>query len=151
MKEILLSEVVYDKRARDGTWCTLPYPPNHKKGCKNFPACIEERPDFKDLDYKLWYAVIETYDLHSHAMRMHKKHGWCSRWMQRNRYHWQNQVMSKLLKKAQTLQDTKLSKTIILDIPEACGVNVYATMAKHGIYLQSDPDLVYKIMLVGVK
>ena len=148
---IPLNEVVYDQRARDGTWCTLPYPPNHDKGCKEYPKCINNRPDFLSLNYRQWDAVIETYDLHSHSMRMHHKHGWTSRWMLRNRRHWQKQVVAKLLKKAEAHAKSKLGQTIILDVPEACGVNVFATMAKHGIYLKTDPDLVYKIMFVGIK
>jgi len=148
---IPLNEVIYDRRARDGTWCTLPYPPNHENGCKEYPDCINQRPDFRDLNYSKWWAIIETYDLRSHALRMLFKHKWTSRWMQRNRRHWQKQVIAKLKKKAEAFAAGKLGQTIILDVPEACGVNLFATMAKHGIYLRTDPDLVYKIMLVGVK
>lgn len=42
----------------------------------------------------------------------------------------------------------------LLRLPEANGVNIYATMALHGLNLKSvnlELDIVYKIMLVGKK
>lgn len=148
---IPLQTVVYDERARDGTWCRLPYPPNHQNGCPNYPKCIEKREDFRDLGDYDWYAVIEMFDLRSHDIKMGLKHGWKSRFQRRNRRHWQKQGVSKLHNKAKKFAYGRLGSTIILDIPEANGVNVFATMAKHGIFLSSDPDLVYKIMMVGVQ
>lgn len=149
---IKLNEVIYDKRARDGTWCTMSYPPTHKNGCPNFPKCIEKRPDFKDLPEKQWYAVIEEFNLLEFANRrktLAKEKGkTISRWQARNRRHWQNSVVSKLKKRAKKFAYPVLGD-IVLDIPEANGVNVFATMAKQGIHLKSDPDYVYKIMFVG--
>ena len=43
------------------------------------------------------------------------------------------------------------NKSIILDVPEASGINVYSTMAKHGLYLKANyEDIIYKIMIVGI-
>jgi len=153
MQEIIpLNEVIYDNRARDGTWCCLPYPPNHEGGCPNFPKCVEHRPDFKSLPKRKWYAVIEEFDLLEFANKRHQlareKGKTVSRWQARNRRHWQKQVVSRLRKKAQEIY-VPLMGDILLDIPEACGINVFATMAKHGLFLKSDPDYVYKIMFVG--
>ena len=147
-----LEEVVYDKRAKDGTWCCLPYPPNHDDGCPNFPKCINERPDFLSLPPRNWFAIVEEFDLKAHAderRRIAKEQGkTISRWQARNRHFWQKKVVAKLKKKAEAFC-APLMGDILLDIPEACGVNLFATMAKHGVFLKADPDLVRKIMLVG--
>lgn len=148
-ENIPLTEVVYDKRARDGTWCCLPYP-NHPKGCPNFPKCMKDRPDFKTLPNKKWIAVLEKFDLKAHAERMKEKHPKWSERQARCVLYWQNSLRKRLREKAMKLY-YPLRGDIFLDIPEANGINVFATMAKHGIYLRTDPDLVYKIMLVGIK
>ena len=174
---IELDEVVYDSRARDGTWCTLPYP-GHKKGCPNFPKCPSGRMDFGILspDYK-WYAVIEEFDLVTHAMRMYNNSvkrreeaiykyladgmtqeeaekkapkEWSDRQCRCVLY-WQNGVRRRLLTKAEKLLEELGGPEggVILTIPEANGVNVFATMARHGLFLKANPDYVYKVMLVG--
>lgn len=150
MQEIIrLNEVIYDKRASDGTWCTLPYP-GHKKGCVNFPDCPPLNIDFKKIEKMQWYAVIEHFDLRSHELEYLKK-PWCkTRRQARCVLYWQGKVRKKLNNKVTRFYNN-IKADIYLSIPEACGVNVFATMAKHGIYLKSDPDLVYKIMLVGKK
>jgi len=144
---IPLSTVIYDERARDGTWCMAPYP-NHPKGCPNFPECCESRPDFKEFEGYDWFAVIADFDLKAHAEKLKEKHpGWSER-QARCVLYWQNSIRKKLREKAQGIT-YPLMGDILLDIPEACGVNLFATMAKHGIYLKTNPDLVKKIMLVG--
>lgn len=149
---IPLNEVVYDIRARDGTWCCLPYPPTHDGGCPNFPKCIEQRPDFKSLPEKQWYAIVEEFDLKAFADKRRKlarENGKeISRWQARNRRHWQKKVVARLKKRAQKLC-VPLMGDILLDIPEANGVDVFKTMKKHGLILEPDPDYVYKIMFVG--
>jgi len=142
-----LQVVIYDERARDGTWCMAPYP-NHPRGCPNFPKCCESRPDFKEFEGYDWLAVIEEFDLKTHAEKMKEKHpGWTER-QARCVLYWQNSVRKRLREKAQGIM-YPLMGDILLDVPEACGVNLFATMAKHDIYLKTNPDLVKKIMLVG--
>jgi len=159
---IPLDEVVYDKRARYGIWCSLPYP-NHPDGCINIEkdtktvledGCCQKAIEKRDLlelekQFGRWTAIIQLYDLRGHHVKMRRKHNWTSRLQLRNRRHWQNKVESKLMKEAQQFAASSLCKTVILDIPEANGVNVYATLSKYDIYLKADPDLVYKVMLVG--
>jgi len=146
---IELSEIIYDERARDGTWCCLEYP-NHKKGCPNFPKCISERPDFLSLPNKKWIAVTEEFDLKEHAIKMKEKHPHWTERQCRNVLYWQNGVRSRLRKKTRKIYHP-LRGDILLDIPEANGVNVFATMAKHGVFLKSNPDYVTKVMIVGVE
>jgi len=146
---IELEDVVYDERARNGTWCCLPYP-NHKKGCPNFPKCISERPDFLSLPNKKWVAITEEFDLKKHARRMKEKHPHWTERQCRNVLYWQNGVRSRLKKKAMKIYHP-LCGDILLDIPEANGVNVFATMAKNGVLLKANPDYVTKVMMVGVE
>uniref|UniRef100_A0A6M3X5Z6 Uncharacterized protein n=1 Tax=viral metagenome TaxID=1070528 RepID=A0A6M3X5Z6_9ZZZZ len=142
-----LHTVIYDERARDGTWCMAPYP-NHPKGCPNFPTCCESRSDFKEFQGYAWFAVIQEFDLKAHAERMKEKHpGWSER-QARCVLYWQNSLRKRLREEAQRFA-VPLTGDIILDIPEACGVNLFATMAKHGVFLKANPDQVIKIMLVG--
>ena len=178
MREIPLNEVIYDSRARDGTWCTLPYP-GHKKGCPNFPKCINNRTDFRKFVGYKWWAVVEEFDLLTHAMKMYNNSvkrrkeaiqkylvdgmtqeeaekkapkEWTDRQCRCVLY-WQGGVRSRLFKKAEKLLEELGGPEggMILTIPEANGVNVYATMAKHGLYLKANPNYVYKIMLVGIE
>ena len=141
-----LTEVVYDPKARDGRWCTLPYP-NHQKGCPNFPRCTKSRKDFQDYIGYNWFAVIEEFDLKSHADRMKKRHPHWTERQCRNLLYWQGGVRSRLRKKAQKFS---FVGDIILDIPEANGVDMFRTMANHGIIIKRDkPMNIKKIMLVG--
>jgi len=151
---IPLEEVFYDARASDGTWCLRPYS-GYPKGCPNFvKGCPQKRLDFlklnghSEMKYD-WFAVIEEYDIDAWEKKQHKKHPFKSRRWCRNPRHWQKGVMSRLLKKAQAFHNAFLSH-IILDIPEASGVNVLATMARAGWFIQMhDPKTIRKVMLVG--
>ena len=142
-----LHVVIYDERAKDGTWCKAPYP-DHPRGCPNFPKCCEKQPDFKDFEGYDWFAVIEEFDLKAHAEKLKEKHpGWTER-QARCVLYWQNSVRKRLREKTAKFA-VPLFGDIILEIPEACGVNLFATMAKHDLFLKTNPDIVYKIMMVG--
>jgi hypothetical protein len=143
---IRLETVIYDKRARDGTWCKLPYP-NHPNGCPNFPLCPNKYQDLSELNNIDWYAVIEEFDLKAHAESMKARHpDWTDRQC-RNLLYWQNGVRKRLREKAYR----NANGGIVLEIPEACGVNLFATMSRVGIRLKRNPDLIKKIMLVGLR
>lgn len=143
---IPLEMVIYNPQAR-GVWCRLPYP-GHKNGCPNFPKCIQERPSFLDVEiHYRWYAVIHTFYLKAHADMMKAKHPKWSERQCRNPLYWQGRVRKLLREEAEVFAP---SGSVILDIPEACGVDVFETMTKAGIVLERKPDIVRKIMLVGV-
>ena len=147
MKDIIpLDEVVYDARARDGTWCTLPYP-DHPKGCPNYPKCISYFRDFRSFQDHRWFAIIEEFDLTTHAEKMKEKHPSWSERQCRNLLYWQNGVRKRLRDKAHNFRQLG---DVLLEIPEACGVNVYETMNKVGVAIQRNkPNLIIKVMLVG--
>lgn len=145
---IKLPRVIYDKRAWDGTWCKLPYP-GHPKGCLNFPKCPQSHIDFQDTSkiWTHWYAVIEEFDLEAQALEMLREHPLWSERQCRNLLYWQKGVMKRLREKA--LADWRPGD-VILEIPEATGVNVFETMAEVGIHLQrNNIRVVKKIMLIG--
>jgi len=145
---IPLETVIVDNRARDGTWCAKYYD-GHPKGCPNFPDCPLKRVHFNTLRGYDWYAVVEPFDLKSHAEKMKQKHPNWSERQCRNLLYWQNGVRSRLRKKAEKFA-MPLMGDIILDIPEAHGVQVFDTMEKHGLVLErKKPDIIHKIMLVG--
>lgn len=155
----LLPTVIYDVRARDGTWCKSPYP-GHPKGCPNFPRCPSEHKDFYSLlrsieitrmeepDKKIrWFAVVEEFDLKTYADQRKLSYPKYSERQARNLIYWQNGVRSRLRKK--TYAQVESSGDIVLEIPEACGVNVFETMALVGVQIDRHPDIVRKIMMLG--
>lgn len=144
---IQLPEVFYDKRARDGTWCKLPYP-GHPKGCPNFPKCPAKHPDIKALEGFSWFAVIERFDLQTHAGKMATRHPEWTERQCRNLLYWQGGVKKRLYEKA--LQDFDPFSDVLLKIPEASGVNVFRTMENVGIQiLKTKPRHIVKVMLIG--
>ena len=146
---IPLKEVIYNHNAR-GPWCALPYQ-GHPKGCPNLvKGCTMKRPDFILIrDNYNWYAVMEEFDLLSHAKKMKEKHvNWTDRQC-RNPLYWQGGVRKRLREKAQKVANIS-PNSIILDIPEACGIDIFETMVRIGIKLERNPDIVKKVMIVGV-
>ena len=145
-----LEKIIYDPFSRNGTWCCSPYE-NHPHGCPNFSkGCTTKRISFSELisKYEEWYAVVEIFDLKSHASAMKIKHPLWTERQCRNPLYWQGGVRSKLKKKAIKLQDCfevcDMERGILLDIPEANGINVFETMANVGIIIDRKPDIVKK-------
>lgn len=145
-----LPRVVYDREARDGTWCCLPYP-GHPKGCPNFPRCPNQYRDFMEIQSECseWYAVVEEYDLKAHAYRMKGMYPWWTSRQCRNPLYWQGKVRARLRRKANPGYPNRPNDRIIMKIPEACGVNVFETMAQIGIVIDRYPDIVRKVMMIG--
>jgi len=155
MSLIPLEEVVYDYRARDGTWCTKSSK-DYPKGCPNFPTCPENHRDFHYLERAFgpftWYAIVEDFNItewESKQAERHKGEGW-SRKQLRNPRHWQKGVMKRLRDKA--LKHVNfLIGDILLEIPEAHGIDVIRTMAKIDIKFEwgLQAKTIKKVMLVG--
>ncbi|MCK9591419.1 MAG: hypothetical protein M0Q91_05350 [Methanoregula sp.] len=165
---IELEHIIYDPSARNGKWCCAPYE-NHPHGCPNFTkGCTSKRPPFTELisKYDHWYAVVEIFNLKAHAEKMRADHpehigkngkiisAWTERQC-RNPLYWQGTVRHNLKLKAERLNDYFEyfygSRGFLLDIPEANGINIFETMAKVGIILERKPDIVKKVMIVGLE
>lgn len=157
MSLISLPEVVYDCRARDGTWCAKPSR-DYPKGCPNFPKCPQRYINFKKIDEGFgpfkWFAVIEEFDItgwEASQREKHKGENW-SRKQLRNPRHWQKGVMKRLREKA--LNNVNfLMRDVLLEIPEAHGVDVVRTMAKVGVTFEwgLQAKTIRKVMLIGKK
>lgn len=146
MKIKVLPEIIFDKRARDGTWCQLPYP-RHPKGCPNFPKCIHDRQlDFFTFNKRIWYAIIVQFDLEKHATLMKIKHPNWTEIQCRNLLWWQSKVRSELNRSIARIRN---EFDLVLDIPEAYGINVFSTMEKVGVFLEKQPKIVHKTMFIG--
>ncbi len=145
---IPLEEVVVDERARDGTWCRLPYP-GHPDGCPHYPECIQERPPIGEYEGYEWYGVVGRIDLKAHAEEMKEAHPDWSESQRRNDKEWQDEMLSELMEEAGVFADPSAGD-VVLERPEGHGVDMWATMAGSGVKLETnDPDIIHKILLVG--
>lgn len=137
MKRLVLSNQV-------GRWCQLPYP-GHPKGCPNFgklstcppqAGSIEERFNLS----KPLFLVHSEFNLDGHARQMKEKHpGWSDRQCRCVLY-WQPKSR-KRLKERVVEAKLLLRTTATTTIPEALGVNVYATALKSGLKLEKIKSL----------
>lgn len=148
MSLIPLPEVVYDVRARDGTYCAK------KPRCMNYPKCPEAHRDFQSYQGYSWFGVVEEFDLAKWEADQREK-PWRkgeTRKQLRNPRHWQKGVMKRLLEKTESLSN-RLMGDVILEVPEACGVHVILTMAKVGVRFEwgDNAKTIRKVMLVGKK
>ncbi len=150
-------KLVLDPSVRDLCRCVYP---GHPKGCPNFGkkrSCPPQAPlinELLDAANPVWAFWI-NYDLAAHRERMRCRH---PRWSERqlvNCLYWQPRV-DKLLRQ---LVDKRLPLLRMMHAgvqpravycPEACGVNVTATMESAHVKLEWPPvDIVRKIALVG--
>ena len=149
---IIEENIILDSRAR-GLWCKLPYP-NHKKGCPNYgkkKGCPPFSRPFHELVIPPFYLVVTTFDLEAHATRMKILHPDWSDKQARCLLYWQNSVRKKLLDKAKAfLKDQNSANLVLLELPEANGVDVFKTCKAVGIKIDRDPKkIVRKVMIIG--
>jgi predicted metal-binding protein len=135
--------------------CRMPYH-NHPKGCPNYfknVACPPQAPLIcKAIDLtKNVYLIYNKFDLGAHVDRMSKRH---PQWSQRQLeccLYWQGTARKQLREKVRNFIDDNKSLRELY-VPEACGVNITATMMLIGIELEWPPKTVtYQIALIGTK
>ena len=146
---IKLNNIYFNSHAR-GPWCQLPYP-GHEKGCPNYPQCLDKHPIFTEkLEKEFeWFAVIEEFNLEEHAKKMKEKHPEWTTKQCRNLLYWQKAVRQRLKQKAHSKANFWIGD-IVLEIPEACGINVILTMLKAGVPMEiKNPKIIRKVMFVG--
>lgn len=144
-------QISLDTRAR-GKWCLLPYP-NHPKGCPNYgkkQICPPFSKPFKELVESPFYLVIQTFDLEAQAKRMKERHPhWTDR-QSRNCLYWQRGLMKRLRIEARKFIDSQDHGLMLLEIPEANGVDLFNTCKNLGIILERHPrKTVKKMMMIG--
>ena len=133
--------------------CRRPYW-GHPKGCPNWgkqDTCPPRAPLLYDLldPARPVYAVWNRFDLAAHVARMREKH---PDWSDRQLYcclYWQPRARKQLREHVIRFMWTgPLLREV--GCPEACGVNVTATLAEVGITLEWPPrQWVYQVALVG--
>jgi predicted metal-binding protein len=133
--------------------CPKPYP-NHPKGCPNWgkrDTCPPRARLLFDIldETKPVYCVYNVFDFGSHTAKMRALH---PEWSQRQVdccLYWQGTARKQLKKiLAEALRDHP--GTTAVACPEACGVNVTATMKSLGVELEWPPKTVtYQVALIG--
>ena len=129
--------------------CIRPYP-GHPRGCPNWNERHECPPiapmlgDVWDLE-KPVYLICNAFDFKAHTDRMREKHSeWSDRQVECCRY-WQGTARKQLRTKVKSFPHEGMR---VLYCPEACGVDVTATMAIIGIAMEWPPKTV---ALVGTQ
>lgn len=95
------------------------------------------------------YCVWNRFDLAAHVARMRQRHPHWSDRQLRCVLYWQPRARKQLRHKVEALLAEE-PELVAVFCPEACGVNVTATMAKVGIELEWPPrKWAYQVALVG--
>ena len=144
-------EVVVDHSVRG--LCTRKYP-GHPKGCPNFGkkgCCPPRAPMIErviNLAEPVWLLAI-PFDLGTHVQRMGERHPEWTERQKANLLYWQAAVRKKLFESV-TYIPRGFIDTVVVRIPEACGVDMTATCANAGITLEWPPRrTVWKAGLLG--
>lgn len=135
--------------------CTKAYP-NHPKGCPNFGkrlTCPPQAPLFEDIidmDCPV-FAIFNIFPFGEHVERMRKKHKeWSKRQLECCLY-WQGTARKQLRAKIDAFKKVRPAD-LILQTPEANGVNITATMFAIGAKLEWPPKTAtYQVALAGTR
>lgn len=146
-------------RPRIRKLCTRPYP-GHRKGCPNFnkrkgcPPKTKLVTSILDMQKPVW-LVWNIFGFGAHVGTLRKKHpDWSERQLA-NCLYWQGKARKQLRVRVAKFLLGRGREAIyykVLYIPEAHGVNVTATMAKHGLALQWPPkDYTVQVAVAGYR
>jgi hypothetical protein len=142
--------------------CKKPYP-GHPKGCPNYakradcPPRAKQLTEVLDLSQPL-YLVYNRFNLGDHVFQLKGRH---PKWSDRQLYcclYWQGMARKELrLQVSELLSDLIQfsdfgpgDDPVVLYTPEACGVDITATMASVGITLEWPPrTYAYQVALIG--
>lgn len=147
-------------------WCAIPHEDN-PEGCPNCERCDSEYPNFESFfDFSAYkkihnyridssdpdiYLIIRPFDLLGWSKAMILEHRNMSETQARNSRYWQGGVMGALKRDCEAFCKENLNY-ITLRIPEATGVNLFATCRHHDFILEKNPkNTVNKMMMVGLK
>lgn len=136
---------------RSAALCSKPYY-NHPKGCPNLGK-KDGCPPIKTIDQLISfdnaYAIYNKFDFKRHTDNMRNLHPeWSDRQVECCLY-WQGKAR-KQLKGEIALFKFKYPEYEIINTPEACGVNVTATMKNTGIILEWPPvNFTYQVVIGG--
>jgi len=152
--EVVQVVPVIDKSMR--VLCKLAYP-NHPKGCPNWnkkDTCPPKAPLLESVIIlsEPVYLAYNAFDFGGHVKRMKDKHpNWSDRQTECCLY-WQGTARKQLRQRVESfLADFPYPQCLeVLYCPEACGVNITATMQSIGITMEWPPKTVaYQVALIG--
>jgi hypothetical protein len=133
--------------------CVKPYP-LHAKGCPNFdkrPNCPPSArliTQILDMSKPVW-AIFNRFDLAAHVERMRSKH---PNYSDRQLYcclYWQGHARKQLREEIKRFQK-EISGKAVVSCPEACGMNITATMNSIQIALEWPPrKYAYQVVIAG--
>jgi predicted metal-binding protein len=134
--------------------CRKPYP-GHPRGCPNLgrkdgcPPRAKHVTQLLDLSRPVW-AIYNAFDLGWHVRRMRDVHPtWTERQLACCLY-WQPAARRDLRREIRRELAILEPGVRVIGCPEACGVNVNATMETCGIYLDWPPrETAYQVVLAG--
>ncbi len=139
--------------------CPKPYP-LHPKGCPNYgkrPTCPPAALPIGqviDLDKPVWIAWND-FDLAGHVSLMKDRHpAWSDRQLRCVLY-WQQTARRALRLRVKTFLKQQAEEfdrpgLIVVECPEACGVNVTETMRRVGVELEWPPvQVARQVALIG--
>lgn len=136
--------------------CVKPYP-GHPRGCPNFgkrPTCPPKCTTIdKIIDLnKDVYVIYNVFDFEGHIAKMRSAHpNWTDKQLKCCLY-WQPAARCVLKTEVASFLYSQLEDIAIIYTPEACGVNITATMASIGINLEWPPQTItYQVALAGYK
>ena len=136
--------------------CIKPYP-NHRKGCPNYnkrdicPPKAKHLWDILQVDGAV-YVIWTTFDFAGHIEKMFYAHpAWSQRQLECCLY-WQGTARKNLREEIALFRlNHNENNWTILQCPEACGVDITATMEKLGKELEWPPrKITYQVALAGI-
>ena len=148
---LLNNEIEFNSNAY-GKWCLLPYK-NHKNGCPNYgkrKTCPPFAKKFEELIEPPYFLVLQEFDLDFQKKKMKEKHpNWTDNQC-KNLLYWQKGLVKNLKEEANYYARILGQNYMVLEVPEANGVNVFKTCKNIGIKLCANPEkIVKKIMIIG--
>lgn len=132
--------------------CVRPYP-GHRHGCPNHGRRATCPPralmigDLLDLRRPVW-VIWNDFAFGAHVERMRRKHPERSERQLACCLYWQGSARKQL--EAEIARFLERGSAVIVRCPEACGVNVTATMRKVGVELEWPPrKIARQVALAG--
>lgn len=127
----------------------------HPRGCPNFgkrDTCPPKAPLLArvlDLNEPV-HCVWNRFNLAAHVNNLNVAHPDWSLYQLRNCLYWQGTARKQLHRRISEMVKRLRFDPVILTCPEACGVNVTATMKSIGVELEWPPkQFAYQVALMG--
>lgn len=127
----------------------------HSRGCPNFDSrdtCPPKAPLLgRVLDlHKPVYCVWNKFNFGEHVDKLKTSHPDWSKYQLECCLYWQGKARKQLRKRIAEVSKRLAFEPVVLTCPEACGVNVTATMKSIGVDLEWPPEqFAYQVALMG--